>query len=371
MKKLSLTLLALSISGLTIAEEIDGQWSINPMVGYQLMDIDRNLDDDTLLGLGIEHRFNSTWGSELKYLQGSMDNSSSTTNDADVKHLILEAMYYIDPNSGSKFSPYLAAGIGHAEYDYDTSGKNQETTTTFGTGFKYAFSDRWSSKVDMRWIHGHDDSTNDSLVTVGLNYAFGAKSTPVKAVAPKPVVIGDVDKDGVNDHNDKCNNTPIGASVSSNGCELDSDNDGVVNSKDSCPATKAGAKVDSKGCAEKLAHTETISLNVNFATGSDTLTNNFMAEIEKVADFMRKYNSVTGVIEGHTDSSGASAFNQNLSQLRAESVVDVLVKKFGIDAKRLSAKGFGEDRPIASNETAEGRKQNRRVSAIFNAQVMK
>ncbi len=372
MKKLSLTLLALSISGAAIAAENDGYWNINPTLGYQLNDDDRNLDDDALIGVGLERRFNQTWGAELKYLQGTMD-YTSTYNDVDVKHLILEGLYYGTPNGDSKALPYLAAGIGHAEYDYGSfGGENQETTSLLGAGVKYAFTDRWSTKADARWMHGFDDSRNDVLFTIGLSYVFGkTKAAPIKIAPKKAVVIGDIDKDGVNDNNDKCNNTPVGASVNSSGCELDSDNDGIVNSKDKCLTTTAGAKVDSSGCAEKLTTTETISMNVNFSTGSDQLTNDSLTEIEKVATFMRKYNSVSGVIEGHTDSRGAASFNETLSQSRAESVVKTLVDQYGINSSRLSAKGYGESNPVASNETAEGRQQNRRVSAVFEAQVTK
>lgn len=368
MKKTCLTLLAISLSSTLIAAENDGEWFINPTLGYQFMDSDRNLDDDALLGLGLEHRFNQTWGSELKYLQGSMDSDISGSNDADTMHLMLEGMYYLNDESNAKFSPYLAAGLGHAEYDYDFSGKNQETTALAGAGFRYGINDRWSSKVDLRWVHGIDDSTNDGLLTVALSYVLG--KTKVTAPQAKPAAIGDADKDGVNDNVDQCKDSSAGATVNSSGCELDTDKDGISNGKDQCPNTAMGAKVDSNGCAEKLTQTETITLNVTFATSSDTLTNNFMSEIEKVALFMRKYASVTTVIEGYTDSRGTAEFNKTLSQARAESVLSILVDQFGIDSQRLRAKGYGEEKPIASNDTAEGRQKNRRVSAVFEAQVV-
>lgn len=371
MKKTYLTVLAISLSSHLIAAEHDGEWFINPTLGYQLMDSDRNLDDDTLLGLGLEHRFNQTWGSELKYLQGSMDSDLSNSNDADTRHLILEGMYYLNDEASAKFAPYLAAGLGHSEYDYDFSGKNKETTTLAGAGFRYAINDRWSSKVDLRWVHGIDDSTNDGLLTVALSYALGkTKAAPAKAPQTQPAAIPDADKDGVNDNIDQCKNSPSGVAVDSKGCELDNDKDGVGNSKDQCPETAMGAKVDSNGCAEKLTQTETITLNVTFATSSDQLTDNFMSEIEKVAQFMRKYASVTTVIEGHTDSRGTAEFNKALSQARAKSVLNILVNQFGVDAQRLSAQGYGEESPIASNDTTEGRQKNRRVSAVFEAQII-
>ncbi|MCR8921188.1 OmpA family protein [Dasania sp. GY-MA-18] len=366
MKKTLVTAIALSIANIALAEDHSGQWYLNPMVGHQKPDSERRLNEDVVYGLGVEYQYNESWGTELKYLQGSMDSEGVPGNDADMKHLLLEGIYNLNALGNNKFTPYLALGLGHQEYDYDLSGENGETTATFGPGFRYAFSDRWSTKVDYRLVHALDYSENDGLFTIALSYAFG--KTAAKPVAQKPMV-ADADKDGVIDSQDQCPNSAMGVSVDSRGCELDSDGDGVVNSKDQCPNTVAGAKVDAKGCAEKLTRTETIVLNVSFASSSAQLTDNFMPEVEKAAAFMRKYSSVTAVIEGHTDSSGGAAFNQRLSQRRAEAVRDVLINQFGIAANRLTAVGYGEDRPVADNSTVAGRKANRRVAAVFKAQV--
>jgi OOP family OmpA-OmpF porin len=71
------------------------------------------------------------------------------------------------------------------------------------------------------------------------------------------------------------------------------------------------------------------------------------------------------VVEGHTDSTGSDAYNQGLSQRRADSVLNYLVRK-GVPAGRLTARGFGESNPVASNDTAEGRALNRRVALEVN-----
>lgn len=363
-KNTLITALVMSLSSITAANETESQWYINPTLGYQYLDGDRNLDNDGVYGIGGEYRFNESWGSELKYLQGSTDSDGSGSNDADMKHLFLEGMYYLN-SAKQKFSPYIAAGLGHQEFDYDTSGEDDGTTALFGPGFRYKFDDRWSSKVDLRWVHGLDDSENDGLLSVALSYALGkAKSKPVQKA-----IVGDADNDGVNDDMDLCPNTPIGTSIDSKGCDLDSDNDGVLADKDQCPNTVAGVEVDSAGCAEKLTHTETIVLNVSFVSGSAQLTDGFMAGIEKAALFMRKYPSVMGVIEGHADSSGSATFNEKLSQRRAENVRSVFVDQLGIDAERLKAIGYGDSRPVASNDNTEGRGKNRRVAAVFETQV--
>lgn len=110
-----------------------------------------------------------------------------------------------------------------------------------------------------------------------------------------------------------------------------------------------------------------IELNVLFDTGKDVVKPDYNNEIKNVADFMKSYPGARAEIEGHTDSMGLAAMNVDLSQRRANSVRQVLIQKFGVDASRLSAKGYGASKPIAENKTAEGRAKNRRVVATLTS----
>ncbi|HOP41679.1 MAG TPA: OmpA family protein, partial [Geobacteraceae bacterium] len=85
--------------------------------------------------------------------------------------------------------------------------------------------------------------------------------------------------------------------------------------------------------------------------------------IAKVADFMKEHPETTAVIEGHTDNRGSYKYNIKLSERRADSVRNYMVEKFGIEPDRLTTKGYGYTKPIATNKTAEGRQKNRRVDA--------
>ena len=105
------------------------------------------------------------------------------------------------------------------------------------------------------------------------------------------------------------------------------------------------------------------TLNIQFDTNKAVVKDQYNAELAEFADVMRKYADLKVMIEGHTDSVGNDDFNMKLSQKRADSVKNYLVTKFGIDASRLDAKGYGETRPIADNNTKEGRQKNRRVEA--------
>lgn len=175
----------------------------------------------------------------------------------------------------------------------------------------------------------------------------------------------DSDKDGVADYLDKCPGTPAGVKVDQDGCPLDTDGDGVADYLDKCPDTAKGTRVKADGCPE--LETLSMSLNIQFATGRNEIQARYADEIRKVADYMKKYPSVKGVIEGHTDNVGSAAANLKLSQRRADAVRDYLVKKFGIAAERLSAKGYGMTRPVADNGTPEGKQQNRRITAVLDS----
>jgi OOP family OmpA-OmpF porin len=106
-----------------------------------------------------------------------------------------------------------------------------------------------------------------------------------------------------------------------------------------------------------------VTLNIQFDTNMAVVKDHYFAELAELAAVMRKNPHLRVMIEGHTDSVGNDGFNQGLSQRRADAVKDFLARRFGIDAARLDAMGFGETRPIAGNDTPEGRQVNRRVEA--------
>ncbi|MGD0279098.1 MAG: OmpA family protein [Smithella sp.] len=111
----------------------------------------------------------------------------------------------------------------------------------------------------------------------------------------------------------------------------------------------------------------TINLNVEFDTAKAVIKEKYYNNIKKAADFMKEFPDTNAVIEGHTDNVGNAAYNQGLSEERANSVRQYLIDKFGIDGSRITAVGYGLSKPIASNDTEEGRQKNRRVVAVMEA----
>ena len=168
----------------------------------------------------------------------------------------------------------------------------------------------------------------------------------------------DSDGDGVPDYLDQCPDTPRGVEVDKQGCPLDSDGDGVPDYRDECPDTPKGATVNSVGC---WALTGTVL----FDHDKWELKPAAYPLLDEVVAIMKKNPDITGVIEGHTDSTGPEAYNQQLSEKRARAV-EAYIESHGIDPARFSVKGYGESKPIAPNDTPQGRQENRRVELRRN-----
>ena len=168
----------------------------------------------------------------------------------------------------------------------------------------------------------------------------------------------DRDKDGVTDNKDRCPDEP--GSTKNDGCPIvDRDGDGVPDATDRCPDTPGPAS--NYGCPEDVKTKLTyIAKNIYFHVDKATLQDISFEPLNQLADILTRYPNAKLTIEGHTDNTGSNAHNQKLSDARAKAVVDYLVSK-GIDAGRLTGVGFGEDKPVTSNKTAEGRTLNRRV----------
>lgn len=369
-----------------------GDFSITPMVGYHVYDGALELKDSEAFGLAVGYSLTKNWAIELDARFVPTEADMKGGPDIDTWIATVNALYHFTPEKD--FVPYLALGIGGMEYDFNSKGGDDDDgdlIANWGAGFKYALADKVDLRFDVRHIldfrlndewNTQGDSTvrHQASAMFGLNFHFGGSpGAPVKAVpaaapmapqeAPAAVaavaasvpVDSDGDGDGVVDAADKCPGTPAGARVDADGCPADTDGDGVPDYLDACLETPKGARVDEKGCPFVLKPVEILTLHILFATNKDQVTPFHYRELDRAFAFIQKYPDHDIVVEGHTDSQGSDAYNQQLSQRRAENVRKVLVEKYNVPASRISAKGFGESQPTATNETAAGREQNRRV----------
>lgn len=217
-----------------------------------------------------------------------------------------------------------------SELDISSQGSRNENQTQFayGAGVAYNYG-HWSLRAEAE---GFDDNEmyDFYFLSAGITYRFFSdKTAPVAAapVAAAPEKCPDGDSDGVCDSVDQCPNTPPGTRVGSIGCNCD------------------------------------FTLQLQFAFDSDKLSPLDMAQLDELVFILsnEKAGFIGGVIEGHTDSIGSAEYNMALSKRRAESVASYLQSKGVNLGNRFATEAFGKSKPIASNDTAEGRAENRRV----------
>lgn len=215
------------------------------------------------------------------------------------------------------------------------------------------------AKVDA---NGCSDQDNDTV----MDPSDRCPNTPAGVKVDANGCPTDQDKDGVFDGVDQCPDTPAGTPVDAKGCPTDSDGDGVMDNADRCPNTPAGTTVDAAGCPALFqpGQTTLVLQGVTFATNKADLTPESKEILDRMAErfhgLMVPGATIKVEVAGHTDNVGSRAYNTRLSQARAESVKAYLVSK-GVPADMLTAKGYGEDRPVDTNATVEGRANNRRV----------
>lgn len=172
----------------------------------------------------------------------------------------------------------------------------------------------------------------------------------------------DGDGDGIPDIIDKC--PKLAGTAATKGCPPDTDGDGIFDSKDKCPTLAGVAK--NNGCPEVVLEEAERTLlhhamqNVEFQINKATLKPASTTILNQIANLMKKYKSYKLDIDGFTDNTGDAQKNRQLSLNRAKACYEYL-SKAGIPQNRMSFRGYGQSRPIASNDTPTGRRKNRRV----------
>jgi OOP family OmpA-OmpF porin len=257
----------------------------------------------------------------------------------------LDAIFSLDLNSD--WAPYVA--VGYTRLEQSPQFGDDDDMMSAALGVKRKITPALSVRAEARTFHNFDNEDTDYTVNAGLVYRFGAeKPAPIIPVVIPPVVPPAI-----------------------NPCSLDDDGDGVNNCEDKCFGTPAGSRIEVTGC-RILEVPVKIRLEVLFDYDKAIVKEQYFSEIQKVADFMRKYPSTNTEIQGHTDSRGSDAYNQDLSQRRADAVREVLVSQFSINPSRLSSVGYGESRLLVSPELTDlDYQMNRRVMAHIETVVEK
>lgn len=340
MKKIGLclaTAAALALTGVARAGSDPGSWYVAPRINGVWVDDGRKAEDDIGFGASFGKVVSPNWNIELG-ADSSGHRRSGVDDRLRLSTIDLNALRVFKRED--RINPYLIAGVG--QIDTNAPGSDKDFFGKAGVGLMADIAKNTSKgtnlqlrgEMHVRKVFADAADLTDYVASLGLVYSWGgAIAAPAAAAiaAIAPAVAKPVDGDD--------------------------DRDGVPNSRDKCPNTPPGAKVDSDGCECG----DVILRGVTFVTDSAEITPQGQLVLDSLVAGLARRAGTKLEVRGHTDSVGSEAYNLALSQRRAESVKAYLVSK-GLNADDLTTAGLGEMMHIATNDTAEGREQNRRVT---------
>jgi OOP family OmpA-OmpF porin len=341
------------LSSAVYADDFDSTWFVGGNLGLSELDPDvdgsgytREDDTDTGYEIFAGYDFNKHISAQVFYTDFGSAKLDSNNNPGLIEEAEVEyeafgasALWYFWRHSDSYdyrrgWQAYIDVGL--STMDNDTEIRHQQENHThlhFGASIEYGWDSLWAVRAGFKT---YDEDV--SMITLGILKRFGRAEKkqappvveePVKQPEPEPEPVVVV---------------------------MDDDKDGVENSADYCPYTRQNARVDENGCSEfqKLLN------GVNFDPRSSDIKPESEPILQAAVEKVKAMKSVNIEINAHTDSVGRDDYNMGLSAERANSVRDYFIAN-GIDERRLFIHAYGETRPIADNNTKEGRAKNRRV----------
>ncbi|MFO7561852.1 MAG: OmpA family protein [Enhygromyxa sp.] len=260
-----------------------------------------------------------------------------------------------------RLTPFIVAGAGAIGVASPRSavGSEADVAIHFGAGLKFFINYWLMMRLDIR-----DNLSNRAGVGEGVTHSpeiLLGLSVTLNRKTEKP--LRDRDGDGIPDRDDQCPREPGPAP---SGCPPDRDGDGIPDHLDKCPdepETRNGFD-DDDGCPdivpEEFADLAGILEGILFDTNKANIKSDSKPILDRAVEVLQMYPQVRIEVSGHTDSNGGYEHNVDLSQRRAESVKQYLIDN-GVAEDRIETRGAGPNEPIATNDTKEGRAQNRRI----------
>jgi OOP family OmpA-OmpF porin len=401
----------------------EGQFSISPVIGGYTYDGRQHLDTNLVYGVRAGYNFTKKFGIEglFDYSKTEPENGGG---DVSMYRYGADLLYHMWPDN--KFVPYLAAG--YAGINLDGGGTNTKVRGAFdyGLGAKYFLNDSFALRGDVRHIiYSYSRTYNNLEYTIGAHIPFGGAAPaakpvaqpvvpppaptpePVKVAPPPPAPTANLSVSpativkskesatlGWTSRNaDKCAIQPGIGQVGTQGSRSVSPAEdtaytltcsgpggvatsnakvGVTIPPPPAPAPPAPAPVaqsaQKASAAQQRFCDKPAVLAVEFDTNKADIKPKYKADLEKLGTFLQEFPKAKGEISGHTDNVGGKEFNVKLSQRRADSVKSYIEKNFGIATDRLTGKGFGFSKPVASNKTKQGKAKNRRIETNFTCE---
>ena len=320
-------------------EAVDNRWYVAPFGTFVQPGGDRGSNNGWGGGMGFGKMIDEHFNVELKGFYQGLSGGNST-GEWDLTGGTADVQYFITRDT---FSPYTVLGLGAMNSSHN-GGSGIGFIGEAGAGFTYELHDNFLIRSDVRYRYNQNFNANlqpgtnefhDMVVNLGFVVPFGPKPVaPVaEAPAPTPVAVADcstldADKDGVNDCDDKCPDTLSGAQVGVNGCWI---------------------------------------VGVNFDNDKAIIKSEYFPTLDNAAKIIKEHPDLVIEVQGHTSQTGSFKHNMKLSERRALAVKKYLVD--GTHSPNLTTRGYGWTQPIDSNDTEEGRANNRRVQLEVNGQI--
>ncbi|WP_224981960.1 OmpA family protein [Geomonas agri] len=416
----------LTMATASFAGEREGAFSISPFAGGYTFDGEQHLETAPVFGLRLGYDLTKNWAIEAvtDYLA-----TEGTRNDRSVNALSyrLDVLYNFLPEG--PLVPYLAAGGGGITYGHGHDGlkisdRTTDATINAGGGVKYFVTDSVALRADARQLfvlEKPDSPKYNWEYTAGLTFLLGGKTAapvavpapapepvaepvpvpkpvPAPAVVPAPAPVPPAPSVNLTVTPSSITKgetaTLAWSSSNSANCEIQPEIGAVqpqgtmtiapadntaytLTCNGAGGAAKSAARVAVLAPAPVVAPTPVAPpapapklcspavINIQFDTNKADIKPQYRDELKTVAAFLNEFPNATGVIEGHTDNVGSKALNMKLSQRRADTIRNYLVKELGIAPERIKAVGYGPNKPIASNKTKAGKAKNRRIESNF------
>ncbi len=417
----------LAIASLASAANKEGQFSISPVIGGYSYEGRQHMDTNLVYGMRGGYNFTKHFGVEALF---DYVNTSPTQRllDVDMYRYGGELLYHFFPDN--TLVPYVAAGYSGLHFDGRTIDEKVRGAFDYGVGAKYFLNENVALRGDVRHIiYRMNDRTNSNLeYTLGAYIPFGGVTPAAKPLAPPPAPapapapvpkavepppapapvrpavptavlsispstvtkgetatlnwssqnastciiqpgIGQVPPQGTRAIIPSESAAYTIACNGAGGVATSAANVAVIAPPPPpapVPVVEA-PKPKPTSAAEKFCSKPAI-INIQFDTDKSNIKPQYDAELKAVSDFLKEFPKAKGEISGHTDNVASKGYNEKLSQSRAESVKKYIVEKHGIAADRITAKGYGFSKPVASNKTKEGKAKNRRIEANFTCE---
>ncbi|UTW07596.1 OmpA family protein [Pseudomonas benzenivorans] len=285
-----------------------------------MTDSSRDLSNGNLFGGSVGYYLTDDVELGLSYGEYHDIRSENGTGNKNIKGNMagLDATYHFG-EQGVGLRPYVSAGFAHQNISNvpARTGRDHSTFANVGTGVKYFITENLFARAGVDGMYNIDANEAEWAAGVGVGMNFGGSSKP--APAPAPVAMVEPTPEPVQ--------------------------------------------------AEEPMEMVRVELDVKFDFDKDRVKEESYSDIKNLADFMNQYPQTRTTVEGHTDAVGTDAYNQKLSERRANAVRQVLVDQYGVSGERVNAVGYGETRPVADNASDAGRAINRRVEAEVEAQI--